>query len=170
MDSKGSADKLSPEALREAALRYLDRQDGSVEQVRRALLRRVQRYGDDTNQAGVREDIERVLQRLIEAHLLDDARFAVGFAAGQRRRGASTVLLRQKLLARGIAAEEIEAAIEAISSNEDTSEEASAEVYARKRRLLQRYDLNVPAERQKALAALARRGFSFDVAKKALGL
>lgn len=41
-------------------------------------------------------------------------------------------------------------------------------IYARKRRLVTRFDVREPKQRQKALASLARRGFSFDVAHKVL--
>ena len=163
-------DKISEPALREAALRYLDRQDGSVEQVRRSLKRRIAKYGEPSEQPEAWAAAERVLDRLQEAGLLDDARFARGFAAGQRRRGASGALLRQKMRQRGLSSELIDRALEETLQQDELSDDTSAVVYARKRRLTERYDLSDPLQRNKALAALARRGFGFDVAKRALGL
>lgn len=162
--------KLSEEALREAALRYLDRKDGSVEQVRRSLRRRISRYADESTAADALDAAERVLVRLQAAQLLNDARFALAFAQGQRRRGGSTLYVRQKLMTRGLAPLDIEAALAATSVDEEYNEQSSATIYARKRRLTERYDLSDPAQRQKALAALARRGFSFEVARRALKL
>ena len=59
--------KLTQDALREAALRYLDKQDASVEQVRRVLKRRLVRHGNASLRAQVEQDIERVLVRWTEA-------------------------------------------------------------------------------------------------------
>jgi regulatory protein len=162
--------KLTESALREAALSYLDRMDASVEQVRRVLKRRIFRHGDDSTRAEAHLAVERVLERLLEARLLDDARFARGFAESARRRGASALYLREKMRTRGLSPELIDEAIEATSNDEAHNEEASALIYARKRRLLERYDLTDAGQRNKALASLARRGFSFDIAKKVLGL
>ena len=164
------ASKLTEPALYEAALRYLDRQDGSVEQVRRSLHRRIARFGDDTTRPAASAAAERVLQRLVDAQLLDDARFALGFAQSQRRRGASARLIRNKLKQRGLSPEHVDAALAEDSDANQHDELSAAQVYARKRRLTERYDLGDPLERNKALAALARRGFSFDVARRALGL
>ena len=167
---RADALKLSEEALREAALRYLDRQDGSVEQVRRSLRRRIARFSDESTQAEAHLAAERVLARLEAAKLLDDARFALGFAQGQRRRGGSTLYVRQKLVARGLGQLHIDAALEATNNDQEHNEEASAAIYVRKRRLTERYNLDDPAQRQKALAALARRGFSFEIARRVLKL
>lgn len=162
--------KLTEGSLHEAALRYLDKQDASVEQVRRILLRRARRYGEAGTEANVRSEIERVLLRLQSSRLLDDRRYALALADSQRRRGSSLPKLRQKLIARGLGQENIETALESLQGDDELSDAASAAVYVRKRRLKERHDLADPKQRQKALAALARQGFSFETAKTALGL
>lgn len=141
-----------------------------MEQVRRVLKRRLFRYGDSSLKAQVERDIESLLVRFQESRLLDDQRFARGLSESQRRRGGSLPKIRQKLRARGLSDEMVEGALQRIGENPELGDEASAREYARKRRLTQRFDLNDPHERQKALASLARQGFSFDVAKRALEL
>jgi regulatory protein len=165
---KLDASQLTFEAFREAALRYLDRSDASVAQLRRVLMRRVARAADPALQKDAAEQVELVLVRLLEARLLDDARFALAYAEGQRRRGASTLGLRSKLRARGLDEQDVEAAVSSTSESDLYNEEQSAMIYARKRRLVTRFDVREPKQRQKALASLARRGFSFDVAHKVL--
>jgi regulatory protein len=162
------AAKLTEDSLREAALGYLDRQDASVEQVRRCLRRRVFRYGDEEIREEAHSRIEEILSRLQLSRVLDDDRFAIGLATSLRRRGASLPKVRQKLLARGIRGEQVEAGIALLDGDEELSDEASALIYARKRRLRERYDLTDPKQRNKALASLARQGFSFEMAKKVL--
>lgn len=164
------ATKVADEGLREAALRYLDRQDASVNQVRQILRRRIYKYAEEENRPQAYELAERILQRLVEARVLCDERYAHAYAESLRRRGASRPKLLQKLKSRGLDDEVIQSALEAMADVEELSDEGAAQTYARKRRLRERFDLSDPKERQKALAALARQGFSFDVARRVLGL
>lgn len=166
-----AARKKSPpdaEALEAAALRYLDRYDASVEQLRRVLLRRVDRQAAPDVVERVTQDIERLLERYQGSRLLDDNRYAEHLARGLRERGASTLRIRQKLRQRGVASEIVDQVLENSAGSKDALDLMAAKAYARRRRLADRYDLQVPAQRQKALAALARQGFSFEVALRAL--
>ncbi len=167
-----AAERVSPTALDRAALDYLNRYDASVEQLRRVLLRRVKRYAWGTLRDRAEVDVERLLERFVVSRLLDDARYAEALARGLRARGSSTLGIRQKLRSRGVSAELIESALEALAKHHGEGAEdpelVAARAYARKRRLTTRYDLTNPAERQKALAALARKGFSFSIAARAL--
>lgn len=167
MDKRLDASKLSFDALKEAALRYLDRSDASVEQLRRVLRRRVERAESEALRQEAQRTVEVVLARLTDARLLDDARYALAFAMGQRRRGTSSLGLRAKMAARGLGSEHVEAAISATLADDEHNEEQSALIYAHKRKLA-RLDLGDLKQRQKALSSLARRGFSFDVAKRVL--
>jgi regulatory protein len=162
--------KITEDALHEAALRYLDRQDASVEQVRRVLGRRIFKYAEADARAAAVQLGERILSRLVESRLLDDERYARAYAESLRRRGASKPKLLAKLKSRGLSEEVIGGALEGLSGDEELSDEGAAATYARKRRLRERYNLDDPKERQKALAALARQGFSFDVARRVLGI
>ncbi len=163
--------KVTEEALGEAALRYLDRQDASVEQVRKVLRRRIYKYAEVDGRRDAYERAERILSRLVESRVLDDERYARAYAESLRRRGASRPKLLQKLKGRGLGDEIVQGALEGLSSDdEELSDEGAARTYARKRRLQERFDLSDPKQRQKALAALARQGFSFDVARRVLGL
>lgn len=159
--------KLTEDALRQAALSYLDKRDASVEQLRRVLLRRVARFAPATAADEPTKHIEALLVRFCENGLLSDERYALALSESLRRRGNSTLKIRAKLRARGIDAGQIG---DVLAQAGPSCEVESAEAYARRRRLSSRYDLSDAKERQKALAALARQGFSFDVAKRALGL
>lgn len=169
-DAATDQEKVSEDALREAALRYLDRQDASVEQVRQVLRRRIVKYADAAARPRAQELAEQILQRFVESRVLDDERYARAYTESLRRRGASRPKLLQKLKSRGLPDEVVQDALERISGNEELSDESAAATYARKRRLRERFNLEDPKERQKALAALARQGFSFDVARRVLGL
>ncbi len=170
-DSSGpNPEKISPEALREAALRYLDVRDASVDQLRRVLLRRVLRYGDEGTRDAAAAEIEALLSRFVDSKLLDDQRYAEGVVQSLARRGASRLKIQKKLMDRGLADALIGQALELREEGEPMGEEASARIFVQKKRLRVKYDLSDYSQRQKALAALARQGFSFEVASRALDL
>ena len=162
--------KVSEDALREAALRYLDQRDASVDQLRQFLRRRVHKYGAVETQAIDFECIESILVRFCESRVLDDARYARELAESQRRRGGSTLKVRQKLSSRGLGSDHIEEAMGVMLHDPDLCEETAATLYAKKRRLVEKYNLKDSKQREKALAVLARQGFSFEIARKVLGL
>lgn len=164
------ARKITADALREAALRYLNTRDASVEQLRRVLQRRVSRYGTGEAKAKALSDVEALLQRFLESKLLDDRRYALGLCRSLSERGASTLKIQGKLLERGLDAALVAEQLRALAEDESLSEDKSARIYAEKKRLRQRYDLSDYAERRKALSVLCRQGFSYDVAQRALDL
>jgi len=162
---------LSERALENAALHYLQRFAASSEQLRRVLMRRLKRAAlagaEDADEA--RPRIEALIARYLEAGLLDDRRFAEAQAAGLQRRGASRHRIRQRLAAKGVAAEHADAALAELGVRPDTSELAAAAALVRRRRLGPYRAAGSRAEhRRKDLATLARAGFSLSTARRAL--
>ncbi|MBX3271276.1 MAG: RecX family transcriptional regulator [Sandaracinaceae bacterium] len=142
-------------SLERAALRYLERYGGPEARLRRVLTRRAARaaeaHGAPTPQEAA-HTIAVVIAKLRGLGYLDDARFARERARALRRRGKSTRAIRAALAQLGLDAETLEGAIEG-----DDLEAACA--FVRRRRL-------EPGEA--SLAKLARAGFSYDVARRAL--
>jgi hypothetical protein len=103
--------------------------------------------------------------RLQDSLLLDDARVARARVESGRAAGRSKRALQQRLRRHGVDADTAAAALAAVDDDRATdagsAEEQAALVWARKKGLLAK-------DRTKALAALARQGFSFAVAKQAL--
>jgi regulatory protein len=162
---------LSEGALERAALHYLERFAASSEQLRRVLLRRVKRAAmlgaENTDRAYAR--IDALVARYASAGLLDDRRFAESQAGSLQRRGASQRRIRQRLAAKGVAAEFADAALADLAEHSETGELAAAAALVRRRRLGPYRDPNVRAEhRRKDLAALARAGFSLSTARHVL--
>lgn len=108
--------------------------------------------------------IEHALARIGEAGYVDDASFARQFVDSRMQRGLGKRRISMDLRRKGVAADVIDEAFEAL--DEDDALE-SAVLAARK--AARGRDLSTPEGRQKTLAALARRGFDFSTAKKALG-
>lgn len=163
------AEPPTEETLRQALLRYLERYDGSRAQLRAMLRKKLPKELGAPERAELERTIDALLERFAQSHIIDDRRLSESLVRGQRARGASARKIEGKLRQRGVAPETIATALGEASARGDDELEA-AQNYARRRRLAARHDLSIPAERQKALAALARQGFSFDVARRALAL
>lgn len=159
--------KLSPAYLEKAALHHLGRYATSVAQLRRVLVRKVDRSlrehgGDRTEALGL---VDALIGRLVVKRLVDDRAYAETKAhslrAGGRSGRAIALKLRTKGIATNLAAQTVAGAVA------EVSEEAAARIWARKKRLgpFRREVARRAEHRQRDLAALARAGFSFAVAR-----
>ncbi|MCJ2137800.1 RecX family transcriptional regulator [Methylobacterium sp. J-026] len=165
---------MSAAWLERAALHYLERYSASTEMLRRTLARRVQKRararGEDSE--GFADLVTATVARAVSAGLVDDARFADTRLATLRRRGTSSRGVSAKLAAKGVPREVVEAAMRAErDAMPDGAAEAidvqAAQAYAKRRRLgpHRRPDQRA-AHRDRDLAALARAGFSYDLARR----
>jgi len=161
--------KATPKSLENAALYYLQRFSSSSENLRRVLMRRVQRsaYHHDTDPEEGAEIIAALIKRYKEVGLLDDAQFAKARAVSLNRRGSSARAIRAKLAEKGVAAELISTTLENLTDEDENPELTAAVTFARKRRIGPFREADSRTElREKDLAALARAGFNYDMAQK----
>ena len=157
--------RICETSLMNSALFYLGRYVPSVKQLDRVLVRKCQRVirdkGGDLDAA--RALVQKVLERLIRAGYLDDARLAEAKAGSLRRGGRSSRAIAQKLQQKGLD----RALVAAHSRSSAEDEEAAAWVLARKKRLgpYSRTPVVAREVRQRQLATLARAGYSFALAR-----
>jgi len=159
---------VTKERLERIALHYLERFASSAENLRRVLLRRVDRsarlHGTDAAEGA--QWVDALVERYRRSGLLDDRAYAEAKTQSLRRRGASARMVRQKLGAKGVDADTVAAALDAAGGADDL---AAAFAYARRRRLgpfgpaASRKD-----RRQRDMAALARAGYDYDTARKVI--
>jgi regulatory protein len=159
---------LTPQRLEKAALYYLGRYAASVAHFRRVLLRRVERssaaHGSDRSVGAAQ--VEELIARFLRAGLLDDFTYAAAKASSMRRRGASGLAVKKALRAKGVAAETIERALAASGESVAEAEWRAAAALARRRRLGPYRKAATRADnRRRDLAALARAGFSYPLAR-----
>jgi regulatory protein len=136
----------------EVALAALRRKERTTRELAEWLARRG--FGHD--------DVEAALSRLAAAGELDDERFAHRYAEDKRAlSGWGAERIRDALLAKGIDSATAHAAV---------GSDAHADQLERARALLARRGraLTGNAERQRALAYLARRGYDYEVAYEAV--
>lgn len=160
--------KVSPRYLENAALHYLKRYAATASQLKRVLLRKVDRSlkfhgGDRAEALGW---VEALADKLVRGGLINDQAYAEMKAQSLRASGRSSRVIAQKLRLKGVAADVVEQKLAAATA--EVSEDAAARIWARKKRLGPfRRDAQTRQEnRQRDLAALARAGFSFSIAKK----
>lgn len=164
--------KATPEGLERSALYYLERYDSSSGHLRRLLRRKIQLsarvHGTDPEEGAAA--VERLIARLTELGLLDDARYARERVRGLLARGTSAAMIRAKLRAKSLPSELIDAALEADENAGENRELRAALRYARRRRLGPYRLENRPGERaerrERDLAALGRQGFDYETARK----
>lgn len=107
--------------------------------------------------------IARVMAYLIEAGYIKDTEFAHQWASSRASRGLGSQRIRLELKQKGIQQEDIDEAISSIDKGTELSGAVKAAEKASRGK-----DLASPSDRQKILAALARRGYGFSIAKQAL--
>ncbi|MFL5319346.1 MAG: regulatory protein RecX [Myxococcaceae bacterium] len=161
--------KISPRYLENAALFHLKRYSTSVKQLRRVLLRKTARsmrhHGGDKAQAT--GWIDELLVKLQRNGLLNDESFAKNRAHSLRASGKSSRMITMKLREKGVSSEHVQHAVKDATS--EVSEEDAAFRHAQRRRLGPYRAAALRKERrEKDLAALARAGFSFAIARKVI--
>jgi regulatory protein len=163
---------LTPQRLENIALHYLERFSASTESLRRVLLRRVERsaqeHGTDREEAA--GWVNALVERYVTSGMLNDAVFAEAKAASLHRRGGSTRMIRQKLAAKGVGADDIDHALDERREAGDGEPDLEAALaLCRRRRLGPCRPAEKRAEmRDKDLAALGRAGFDYATARAAV--
>ncbi|PKQ10332.1 MAG: hypothetical protein CVT69_00200 [Actinobacteria bacterium HGW-Actinobacteria-9] len=140
--------RVEPELARERALKILDYRERSVDQLRKGLI--VDGYSADV--------VDVVVTRLVDLELVSDSRFAELYARSKRSAGWGGRRITNGLRQAGVP-EDIAAA--AVFEDESGSEYERALTFALRKR-----PGSETAERR-LVNALARRGFSFEVARRA---
>ncbi len=108
---------------------------------------------------------QRVLDRMEDVGLVDDAAYAAAFVESRSRRaGWSGRSMRKWLSDRGVDRETVAMAVAELQPD---AELATAVAFVRKRWSRQR-GLDEGVRRRRLLAALARRGYSADLAHRAM--
>ncbi len=114
---------------------------------------------------GVPDDVaEACLDRFTELHLIDDAEYARMWVRSRHKlRKLPRRTLRYELVRKGVAAEDIEAALEFV--DEDDERMAAAALAVRKAASTARLEPHV--RHRRIMASLMRKGFSAEVAAQA---
>ncbi len=163
--------KATAKYLENSAHYYLQRFATSSENLRRVLMRKVERsarfHGTEREEGAA--DVAALIARFEANGLLDDRAYAEILATSLHRRGASARAISAKLAHKGVDREIAQAALASLAQEHPEPELAAAAVLARRRRLGPYREAAIrPAMREKDLASLARAGFAYDVALRTI--
>src|SRR5437764_5498550 len=165
-ETEGSA--IGPTVLENWALGYLERFASSAENLRRVLRRRVRRRTSDTETVQrAAALIDELVERYRASGIIDDAAYAAARARGRLARGEPLRRIAAGLAAKGVAAEDRAAALDALRETAPDPDLAAACAFARRRRLGP-YRRR-PADRNRDLGSFARAGFGRREAEAVLG-
>lgn len=158
--------KATPKRLERIALHYLERYASSSENLRRVLMRRVERsartHGTDRDEGAAA--VDEIVRKFKEWGYLNDRAYAEMRVGGLHRRGTSGRAIRYRLVQKGVPEDDIDAALEALAEEVADPERRAAIAYARRRRIGPWRRDDRDRFRDRDLAALGRQGFSFDIA------
>ncbi|MCB2107212.1 MAG: RecX family transcriptional regulator [Rhodobacteraceae bacterium] len=152
---------------------YLERFASSETNLRRVMTRRIRRELktedgiDDARLSDARVWLDEIIADLKRQKLIDDRTYAMGRAARDRRLGKAPARTRAKLIAKGVARD---LAAEA-TADDGSAEWAAAIALASRRRLGPYREKPRDADTDRRdLAAFARGGISYAVAKRLMAL
>lgn len=161
---------ITPNSLESAALSYLQRYATSAENLRVVLMRRVQRsaiaHDDDPSADAVL--VHALIERYLQSGLLNDGVYAEGRAASLHRRGFSRRGIAVRLAAKGVSSDDIDSALEQLGALHENLDLGAACNYARRRRLGPWRIKDRAGRRERDLAALARRGYGYELARRVI--
>lgn len=162
--------KITPSYLENAALHYLERFASSSANLKRVLLRKVDR--SVAHWGGERGDhlaqIEATIEKLARLGYLNDAAYAEAKVRALHRQGKGSRTIRATLAAKGVGGELTAAALDTLAEDVPEPDLAAAIRLAKKRRLGPFRAEGRAEMRQKDLAALARSGFDFDTCRRVI--
>lgn len=140
---------------RVTALRYMAYRDRTAAEVRRRLCKT---YSEEV--------VDEVVERLHASGLLDDRAFAEAFAERRfRQEGHGPARVRADLIRKGVASAVLEAALDAVFSEQDALADRAAEVGRTWWQRLSR-EPDEMKRKKKVCDYLVRRGYPFDLARR----
>ncbi|WP_198946828.1 regulatory protein RecX [Kiloniella majae] len=163
--------KATAKYLGNVARFYLERYATTEAGLRRYLMRKVNLSAKEHGtipQEGA-EIIEGLISKFRDLNFLNDERYAEGRSGSLHRKGMSLRAIRQDLSLKGVPEEFVNKAIDLIQEESNNPDLEAAISYARRRRLgPYRTDDKREERRDKDLAALGRKGFSFAIAERVI--
>lgn len=169
--------KVTRTSLENAALAYLARFATTAQGLTEVLMRRVHRAArhHGTDPAEGRALVDAIVVRYRDAGLIDDTAFAQTRARALFARGVAVRGIEMRLRRKGVSGDDIAAAVAALypdaNGNPDRRalDRDAARALARRRRLGPwRHGPKSDDTRARDLAALARAGFSYGIAREVI--
>ncbi len=168
--------KISERYLYNSGLAYLQRFPASSMHFRSVMMRKINKSCRHHIDQDINECItmlDKLIIKLQELSLLDDAAYLKGMIVSLRKRGLSSAQIYNKLQQKGYKRNNIESELKKHDKDEYDSEYEgdvhAALIFARKKKL-GLFDIMQKRDPEKSLATMARAGYSYEVSKKILAM
>ena len=163
---------MTQKRLMNIALYYLGRYESSASRLRQFLKKRI--IKEKSKGAEIPEEIENIITDIIskvcEFGYVNDERYALSLVKRLRQSGKSARYISEKLRQAGISKELQQEIMSSGDAEIPEAELDAARRFVQKKKLGHLRPVEKRQEnRKKDLASLARAGFSFEIAVKALG-
>lgn len=165
--------KITASYLHNAGLAYLQRFPSSTGNFRAVLMRKVDkscRHHTEQDRDACAALVEDTLTKFQDMGLLNDEAYLRGMVTSYRRRGLSATAIKAKLAAKRLPADAVTEAIARHRDDGGPDDLAAAVLHARKKKIGPFQPATREENRDKAMAAMARAGFSYDIAGKVLSM
>lgn len=162
--------KITADYLHNSGLYYLQRFSASREQFRSVMRRKVQRSCMEHKEQefdACMELVEQTIRKFERAGLLNDELYTQGVVSSLRRQGKSKRAILTKMKTRGLPSGLVLQKLEALDSETDVDAELRAALMVLRKKKAGPFG---DKENEKILAALARAGFSYETAQRAMRL
>ena len=144
---------------------YLSKFDTSKKNLQDVLKRKIFKLKNNISEKKILFDsIESILNKLEKNNFINDNRYLLSRINYLSKSGKSTKYISNYLLKKGIDKQDIENGINKFSDDNLNWEINSAQLFAKKKKLLESDEIY-----EKKLAKMARAGFSYEICKKILG-
>jgi regulatory protein len=169
--------KITETYLHNAGLYYLQRFAASKAQFTEIMLRKVKKsclHHKEQEESVCRKMVETLADKFEQSGLLNDDLYAQGQIASLRRRGFSRRAILQKLRQKGLKSEKINEKLdwhEAETENTPSEDgDLNAALTLARRKKIGPFQGEKKTDPKKAMAALARAGFSYQIARQVLDI
>jgi regulatory protein len=175
-ETKKIPKRITDKYLHNSGLAYLQRFPSSTMNFERVMMRKIKKscnYHKEQDLDICKDLLKRSVENFIRMGLLNDDAYLKGMITSLRRKGLSKQAILAKLQMKGFSNTTARENIQSYDDNSDNQtydHDFMAAVLYMRRKKLGPFRTKIIFEEQKELAALARAGFGYDVADKALKL
>lgn len=165
--------RITETYLHNSGLYYLERYSASSAHFKTVMLRKVKRsclHHKDQSFDDCCSLVEKLVEKFINAGLLNDDLYLQGMVSSYRKKGLSKRMITQKLQMKGLKADQIQKFINKYDENNNDNENSeikAAAIFCRRKKL--GAFRTKPLEENghdKEIAKLARAGFQYDIIKQ----
>lgn len=163
--------KITADYLHNSGLHYLQRFPASTGHFRTVMMRKVDkscRHHTGQDREVCARLVEELVAKFCQMGLLDDAGYSRGMVTSLRRRGLSARAIQAKLSGKGLGREHIDKALSDFADEHGGETEIVAALRLARRKRIGPFATKAAESTDKHLAALARAGFSYDIASRVI--